>query len=220
MSQGASDIAPRMPPTRLAAERRVFDCLRFHCTVSAQQEYELAIHTLVERYNTTIYENRFVVGEAVELFTYALLRSVGIDCTLYGDQAMAGDILLPRDRKLSVKSNFVGVTSIRLLNKMGEGDRERSTATLFIVANVGIVFGAPDMVDFAHIRSTGDALILRAQGLRSLKDNPANVIPMEITKKPPQEATLHSLKASTAVARQILSEMQSSDLLNAISPPD
>ncbi len=55
--------------------------------------------------NTAIYENRFIAGGAVEVFAFALLRTVGIECTLYGDQAMVGDILLPNDRKLSVKSS-------------------------------------------------------------------------------------------------------------------
>lgn len=109
--------------TRYTAERRVFDRLKSDCSRTVKNDYQVAVKKLVELYNTTIYENRFIVGGAVEVFTYALLRSVGIDCTLYGDQAQGGDILLPNNRTLSVKSRFRGVAEIRLLNKMGDGER-------------------------------------------------------------------------------------------------
>ena len=203
--------------TQFRQEQRAFQRLKSDCSVEAQQEYELAISTLLERYNTTIFENRFIVGGAVEVFTYALLRSVGIDCTLYGDQARSGDILLPNDRKLSVKSTFTGgMTDIRLLNKQGGGDREWDAATLFVLSEVGIVFGAPDMVSDEWIKDVSDAVILRRQAVAMLAEDPANVIPMEITKKPPTEMTGFSHKASTAVARQIIFEGGLQTLLSAI----
>ena len=218
MSRAANRAArePRVrTQTRYRVERRAFDRLKADCPRSARKEYELAIHTLLERYNTTIFENRFIAGGAVEVFTYALLRAVGIDCTLYGDQAHAGDILLPNDRKLSVKGSFRGVADIRLLNQMGAGDREWNTATLFVVSGVGIVFGAPDMADGSHLKAAGDAKLLKKAGLQALIDDPANVIAMEIAPKPPTEMTGFSHKASTAVARQILFEMGSKALLRA-----
>ena len=205
----------RRAQTRYRAERRVFDRLKADCPRSARGEYELAIQTLLERYNTTIHENRFIAGGAVEVFTYALLRLVGIDCTLYGDQAQAGDILLPNDRKLSVKGSFRGVEDIRMLNLMGAGDREWSAATLFVVSGTGIVFGAPDMVDETHLKDAGDAKVLKRAGLQALVDDPANVIEMEIAFKPPTEMTGFSHKASTTVARQILFEMGLRNLLAA-----
>jgi len=199
------------------AEKRVFDRLKSDCTVEAIQEYELAIATLIERYNTTIYENRFVVGGAVEVFTYALLRSVGIDCTLYGDQAKSGDILLPNDRKLSVKGVFTGgVADVRLLNKQGSGIRTWDTATLFVVSKIGIVYGSPDMVDNDHIKDMSDAIVLKRQGLRKLVEDSRNVFELEIAEKPPTEMTGFSHKASTAVAKQILRDMNSYSLMIAI----
>ena len=202
--------------TRYTQEQRVFNRLKKDCSVAAQQEFERAIATLLERYNTTIHENRFVVGGAVEVFTYALLRTVGIDCTLYGSQSRSGDILLPNDRKLSVKGTFVGgPTNIKLMNKQGGGYRQWDTATLFVVSNVGIVFGAPDMVDEQYVRDTDDGMELKKAGLVDLIADPANVMPMEIERKPPTEMTGFSHKASTAVARQILFEMKSESLLRA-----
>lgn len=215
MSRSPAPAGQARARTRYMAERRVFDRLKADCPREARMEYELAIQTLIERYNTTIFENRFIAGGAVEVFTYALLRAVGIDCALYGDQAQAGDILLPNDRKLSVKGSFRGVTDIRLLNQMGEGDREWSTATLFVVSGVGVVFGAPDMVDGSHLKDAGDAKVLKKAGLQALIDDPANTIEMEIAPKPPTEMTGFSHKASTAVARQILFEMGSRELLRA-----
>lgn len=206
-----------MTRARFTQERRVFDRLRSDCSPEDQKEFERAVRTLVERYNTTIRENRFIVGGVVEVFTCALLKSVGIEC----DQA-AGGILLPRDgRKLSVKSNFTGLKGgIRLLNQMGEGRREWNTATLFVIAGTGIVFGAPDMVDSPHVKSTGDALELRAPGLRSLASDPSNVLPMEIACKPPTETAGRSRKASADVAREILLEMGLNGMLAAFKPAD
>ncbi len=204
--------------TRYAIEQRVFARLCSDCSAEAKTEYEQALAILAQRYNTTIYENRFVVGGAVEVFTYALLKSVGIDCTLYGDQANAGDILLPRDKKLSVKSRFTRSGSIILLNKRGQGVRTWNTATLFVLSGVGIVFGAPDMVDAVHVRDTGDAQELSQKGLAALMEDEGNVLPMEIAQKQPTEMTGFSHKASTALARQILFENRASTLLRAFPP--
>lgn len=213
------------PPQRMAgsvstvynAERRAFDRLRSDCSADSKSEYEAAISILVERYNTTIYENRFVVGGAVEVFTYALLRSVGLDCTLYGDQAKSGDILLPNDKKLSVKGTFTGGASdIRLMNKQGGGERIWDTATLFVISNVGIVYGTPEMVDPGYIQDAHDAVVLKRRGLQSIMNERANVFEMDIRQKPPTEMTGFSHKASTAVAKQILFEMKSTNLLKSI----
>ena len=149
-------------------ERRAFEQIKKNCSEEVKSEYELAINTLVRRYNTTIHENRFVVGGAVEEFTWALLRSVDVECELCGSQSPDGDIELPNDELLSIKSSFRGVSDIKLINQMGTGDRPWTTATLFIVSGVGIVYGAPDMVDSAHVKPTGDGVSLKRAGLQKL----------------------------------------------------
>ncbi|MCY4106382.1 MAG: hypothetical protein OXG02_06725 [Chloroflexi bacterium] len=197
-------------------ERRVFDRLRSDVSDEAKYQYEYAIKDLLQRYNTTIHENRFIVGGAVEVFTYALLKSVGIDCTLYGDQSKHGDILLPNDRKLSIKGSFVGgVTSIKLMNKLGGGLRAWTTATLFVISEVGIVYGSPDMVEDKHIQDTRDGTMLTRAGLNALVNDESNLLEMNIERKPPTEMTGFSHKASTAVARQILQENEADRLLKA-----
>lgn len=196
-------------------ERRVFERLKTDCSTEAKMEYELAFDTLLSRYNTAIHENRFIVGGAVEVFTYALLCTVGIDCTLYADQSKSGDILLPQDRKLSVKGTFTGGASdVKLINKLGGGDRRWQTATLFVISEVGIVYGSPEMVSEEHVKDVKDGVILKRQGVVELIDNSQNVFPMELPRKPPTEMTGFSHKASSAVARQIMWEMQSTQLLS------
>lgn len=197
-----------------AQERRVFDRLRSDCSDEAREEYEDAIATLLRNYNTTIHENRFIAGGAVEVFTYALLRSVGIDCCLYGAQSRLGGILLPNDRKLSIKETFTGgPANVKLMNKQGGGHREWTTATLFVVSSVGLVYGSPDMVDGVYVKDVNDGTELKKAGLQTLIDNPANLFKAKIAQKPPTEMDGFSKKASTTVARQILSDMPSENLM-------
>ena len=198
-------------------ERRAFERLKSDCSPECKLEFEASVRTLVERYNTTIYENRFIVGGAVEIFTYALLRSVGIACTLYSDQSRGGDILLPNEKKLSVKSSFTGISNVKLLNQMGPGTRHWDTAALFVISGVGIVYGDPHSVDRDALRPTGDGLELRKAAIASLIAESANVFEMSIANKPPTEQTGFSQKASTAVALQILQETRSSSLQGAIA---
>ena len=98
-------------------ERAAFDRLKNDISPQAKQEYERVFNTLIERYNTAIYENRFIAGGAVEIFTCALLRTVGVDCNLCGSQAKRGDIILPSDKMLSVKGVFTGGAEKCKINK-------------------------------------------------------------------------------------------------------
>lgn len=203
--------------SRFMSERRAWARLREHCPPAAKREYELAVSTLIERYNTAIYENRFTVGGAVELLTYALLQSAGIGCSPHADQSTGGDLLLPKGQKISLKSVFRGgAQNVRIMNKMGTGKREWNIATLFVVSEVGIVYGDPDMVDNAHIQDKGDGLNLHKRGLAALIANPANVLAMEIVRKPGTEMTANSQKASTTLVKNVLQEMQSKILLDEI----
>lgn len=194
--------------SRYAQEQRAFDFLKSACPEAAKGEYEVAVNALLQYYNTTIYENRFIVGGAVEVFTYAILRATGISCTLYADQSKSGDILLPNDRKLSIKGTFTGgPADVKLMNKLGEGEREWATATLFVISEVGIVYGAPDMVKPEHIQDVKDGVMLRKVALVELIRENANVFKLDISRKPPTVMTGFSHKASTAVANQIMQDM-------------
>ncbi|MDE0309035.1 MAG: hypothetical protein OXI60_04285 [Acidiferrobacterales bacterium] len=102
------------------------------------------------------------------------------------------------------------------MNKQGGGARIWNTATLFVVSNVGIVYGTPEMADSGHIKDAHDAVVLKRSGLKLLMEDKSNVFGMDIRQKPPTEMTGFSRKASTAVAKQILSEMKSRNLLKSI----
>ena len=202
-----------------AQERRVFDFLKNNCSKAAKGEYELAVNMLLQYYNTAIYENRFIVGGAVEVFTCAILRAVGISCTLYADQSNKGDILLENDRKLSIKGTFTGgPANVKLMNKLGEGERQWDTATLFVISEVGIVYGSPDMVNPEHIKDVKDGLELKKAALVELIRDDSNVFKLEINRKPDTLMTGLSQKASTTVAKQIMKDLCLVALPRAFQP--
>ena len=197
-------------------EKKIFQNLRSNCPQSAKKEFESVIARLIEQYNTTIYENRFIAGGAVEVFVYALLRSVGTECHLFGSQAKSGDIMLPNSRFLSVKGTFTGGPSnVKLINQLGSGERHWKTATLFVVSEVGIVFGTPEMVESSEVRNLSDGVELTRKGLTHLIKQPQNVFEIEIVRKPPTEMAGKSLRASHAVAKQVLEELKAEHLLKA-----
>ena len=197
------------------AERKTFAALRENCSETAKVEYVHAIGIVLNQYNTSIYENRFVAGGAVEVFTYALMRSAGLACSMYADQERGGDIMLPHHKHLSVKGSFTGGTAnIKLLNQLGSGDRPWKVATLFVLSEIGIVYGDPDLVSREHVRQVSDGVELKKAGLEDLMKNPKNVIDMEIPKKPSREMAGKSLKASESIAWKILNDENLTHLLN------
>lgn len=200
-----------MPSYRV--ERECFALLR-KLPRDILAEYERAFSVLVERYNTTIHENRFVVGGAIEVFTLFLLRAAGIDADAYGAQTASGDIILPNNKMLSVKASLTGrPADIRLINTMGDGDTEWTTATLFVLSGTGIVYGDPSMASDDDLHRTKDALLLRRSAVARLAAHPTCKLGMNLVSKPPTRMTRFSHKASTAVAKQILFEQKAAVLL-------
>ena len=198
------------------AERSAFKRLKEHCPPEALAEYQLAVATVLKDYNTTLYENRFIVGGAVEVFTCALLRASGLNAALYADEEKAGDLLLPQGKRLSVKGSFTGgAAEVKLINQLGEGARRWDTATLFIVSEVGIVYGDPDLVAPEHIKQVADGLALRRQGHAALIQNKRYVIPLDLPRKPSAQTTAFSRKASATIAKQVMHEKRLSSLLSA-----
>lgn len=200
------------------AERGYFSGLKQNASPQAVAEYEQAVKILLERYNTTIYENRFIVGGAVEVFTLFLLRSAGIPAQGYGDETAAGDIILPSKRLLSIKCSFTGAKDdIRLINTMGQARSFWQTATLFILSGVGIVYGDPAMAEDTDLKRSKDALMLRRKAVERFAENDKNLFPVNIAQKASKVMTRFSHKASTAVAKQILYEQKLETLLKEVS---
>lgn len=169
-----------------------------------RNEYEQAIESVVREYNTSIFENRFITGGAVELFTMWTMRSIGIDASKVGAQLRGADIQLPRGGRLSIKSSFTSPPgAIRLINVQGQSKGARWTdATIFVLAEIGVGYADPDILPGAT-RSTGDAIQLPWPRLSShLKNRPEFLVEVQIPTK--SRLTAQSKVASEAVARDVV----------------
>lgn len=202
--------------TDFNSERNCFKHLKENLSNEAKTEYETGIKHLVERYNTAIYENRFTVGGVVEVFTLALMRSTGIEIEGCGSEAQGGDLILPNGRMFSLKSSFTRSGSIILVNTRGDSGTDWKIATLFVLSNVGIVYGDPAMAQADDLNRVADNLQIKRPALNRFAQDPSNLIPMEIPLKPPTEMADSSMKASDAVARQLMSELNMHTLRDQI----
>ncbi len=201
-------------------ERDCFNHLKETIDNKAKIEYELGINNLINRYNTAIYENRFTVGGVVEVFTLALLRSTGIKIDDCGSEAHGGDLILPTGKMFSVKSSFTTSGGVILINTRGDSGTKWSTATLFILSNIGIVYGDPSMVTDEDLKRNRDNLEIRRATLRRFADDLSNVIPMNIDIKPSVDLVALSSKASHLIARELMKELKLDILRNRVSELD
>ena len=199
--------------TNFDIERNCFKHLQENLSNEAKAEYETGIKHLIERYNTAIYENRFTVGGVVEVFTLALMRSTGIEIEGCGSEAQGGDLILSSGRMFSLKSSFTRGGSVILINTRGDSGTDWETATLFVLSNVGIVYGDPAMAQEDDLNRVADNLQIKRTALNRFAQDPLNLIPMEIPLKPSTEMADSSMKASDAVARQLMSELNMHTLL-------
>ncbi len=197
-------------------ERNCFKHLKENLSSEAKVEYETGVKHLVERYNTAIYENRFTVGGVIEVFTLALMRSTGIEIEGCGSEAQGGDLILPSGQMFSLKSSFTRSGSVILVNTRGDSGTDWETATLFVLSNVGIVYGDPAMAREDDLNRVADNLQIKRTALNRFAQDPLNLIPMEIPLKPPTEMADSSMKASDAVARQLMNELNMHTLRDQI----
>ena len=202
--------------THFEIERNCFKHLKENLSNEAKAEYETGVKHLVERYNTAIYENRFTVGGVVEVFTLALMRATGIEIEGCGSEAQGGDLILPNGRMFSLKSSFTRGGSVILVNTRGDSRTDWKTATLFVLSNVGIVYGDPDMAEEDDLNRASDNLHIKRSALNRFAQDPLNLIPMDIPLKPPTEMASSSMKASDAVARQLMNELNMHTLRDQI----
>ena len=202
--------------TNFDIERNCFKHLQENLSNEAKAEYETGIKHLIERYNTAIYENRFTVGGVVEVFTLALMRSTGIEIEGCGSEAQGGDLILPNGRMFSLKSSFTRGGSVILVNTRGDSGTDWETATLFVLSNVGIVYGDPAMAQEDDLNRVADNLQIKRTALNRFAQDPSKLIPMEIPLKPPTEMADSSMKASDAVARQLMRELNMHTLRDQI----
>ena len=198
-------------------ERDCFSHLKASIDNKAKAEYELGVNNLINRYNTAIYENRFTVGGVVEVFTLALMRSTRIKIDDCGSEAHGGDLILPTGKMFSVKSSFTKSGGVILINTRGDSGTKWSTATLFVLSNVGIVYGDPSMVTDDDLKRNRDNLEIRRATLKRFAQDMSNVIPMNIDLKPSADMVAFSSKASHLIARELMKELKLDTLRNRVS---
>ena len=198
-------------------ERRAFGVLRDALMGNEllREEYEQAVEAVVTQYNTAIYENRFVVGGAIERITVAAMRAAGIAAQLVGSETTGADVLLPGGTSISVKSQFTESRSeVRLINTMGESTSQWSEATLFVIAGRGVGYADPDLLPDATVRRR-DVLVLPWRRLRDLwEQRPDYMCRVTVPVKPDVILTGQSQLASRLIAREVLEEHQLEILLD------
>ena len=183
--------------------------MRDNLSNEAKNEYERGVGDLIQIYNTTIYENRFLVGGVVEVFTLALMRSTGIEIEPCGDTGVGGDLILSNGEMFSVKGCFTPKRDVILVNTRDDSYTPWTTPTLFILSNIGIVYGDPAMVNAEDdLKRSNDNLSIRDAAVNRLASDPANRILMPIPFKPSTEEAIYSKKMSDAVALQLMNELE------------
>ena len=198
-----------MPFTR---ERNSFHQIvrTFEARPEVESSYLDAVADVVERYNTAIYENRFIVGGAVELITLLLLRECSISSQPAGQESRGIDIHLAGGAGLSIKSQFVSNPGqFNLVNTRSGSEATWDAGTLFIMANIGIGYADSDLLPDAT-RMTSDALVLDWPPLRDFWENhPQFLYNADVPVKPATILSGQSLVASHAVALEILNRLNS-----------
>jgi hypothetical protein len=110
-------------------------------------DVQTALRNLLTRYNTQIYENRFIVGGVAERIVAATFVALGASVKRLGVNVTRSDISIG-DTKFSVKGSFrPGSRSIRLINVMGDSkDAAWDEPTIFIISGRGIGYADPSML--------------------------------------------------------------------------
>jgi hypothetical protein len=174
-------------------------------------EFEKAIKKLIEEYNTSNWENRFVVGGALEILFCAFLKSLTFQCKWLKEARYDVEI---NEIKFSLKSNFVGSGDIRLINVLGEERAIWKEPTLFFISGVGICYADPQMN--LKTKHTSDALVISIKELKRLFENYKEwVIPISIPRKSKNSKEIKT--ASYDVAKSILEEINSRYLMKYIN---
>ena len=189
------------------AERRAFAQLKAGMRDEAETQFLTALETLHSRFNTTIRENRFIVGGALEVFMHALLLSSGVMVQPHGPVGTGGDFVLTQSgAALSLKSEFTPGHGgqIGLVNKQGGGGRQWETATLFVFSEVGILYCDPGMVPAGSVKDQGDQISISRRIVEAAAEEKQFRIEMPIPIKQPTMAAGKSERASRTVALEIL----------------
>ncbi len=172
------------------------------------KEFKEALEILIQRYNTSNWENRFVVGGALEILFCALLNSMGFKAKWLKEARYDLGI---DGIKFSLKSNFVSSGDIRLVNILGNEKVSWKEPTIFFISELGICYADPFMK--LKTRHTNDALVINVGEIENLiKKKPDLCIIFPIPKKGKNSQEIKT--ASYDVAKSILENIRSKYLIN------
>lgn len=175
------------------------------------EEFEKALGKLISEYNTANWENRFVVGGALEVLFCALLNS----CGFKGELVKEARYDIKIDGILfSLKSNFTSAGDIRLINILGDERVIWEEPTIFFISETGICYADPQMG--LNTKHPKDALTINTREIKSLiEKNKKWHIPILIPRKPKNPEAINI--ASYDVAKSVLEKIGSKYLIKFLS---
>lgn len=168
-----------------------------------REDVQRSLSLLLTRYNTRIFENRFLVGGVAERIIAAAFVALGNDVSRLGVSITRTDIRV-NDVHISVKGVFrPKARCVRLVNVMGvSASAAWNEPTLFVLAGRGIGYADPELLT-APAKRTGDALELAVRQLTTLwSSHPEYFLAMDIPFS--REDAAGSDIASRIVADEIL----------------
>lgn len=172
-------------------------------------EFLAACRAVNVRFDTAIYENRFIVGGVVEQLLGASMRAVGCDVDNVAKTSRGVDLSLPTlDVGFSVKAQFKKGPEIRLVNTMGGSgaSAEWTHATIFVIVGVGIGYADPDLVTSGLVPRS-DVLTLKTSALAEMWATQTGfLIQCDVPAKPIKSS--HTRVASDVVAQDIMIEFK------------
>ena len=164
-----------------------------------------ALKELHRRYNSTVWENRFVCGGVAEQVIGSSARALGLTVANAGKTNQGYDLELAPGVGISVKAEFAVNSSVTLVNTRGDAaDRTWDYATIFVLSSRGVGYADPELVPDATSR-TKDQINIKVKPLLAYWDaNPTWFIGnMEI---PPKSDTPSARVASDAISWDILQD--------------
>ncbi len=204
-------------------ERNFFKDFRSKCMATQSleivNEFVKAVKHLLEEYDTSIYENRFIVGGVIEYIFIALLKALGFNASHSGENDKRTDISVEyrgNELRFSIKTNFTGKGDIRLINKLGRGSEIFwDEPTIFLISGIGIVYADPGFLGDRTI-DKGDAIVINVNCIKDFSDkNSYYKVNLEIPIKSEISSSFHT--ASFDVAKSVLERSNSKILIKYLS---
>lgn len=203
------------PGAPFAAERQFFLDFGARLTAAPELQAEVigAIADILARYNTTIPENRFIVGGVIEQIVGSAARAAGLQVKNVAKTQHGHDLVLGPGAGLSVKAHLAPTGgSVTLINTRGVSeDAVWRTATLFVVRTVGIGYADPSLLPVKAVR-TSDSINLPLAALLALW-NPVPKLFVDLPDSPQQWLVPMPIPTKPEVTtRRVVSDREAHDI--------